>query len=92
MYDASTDAKFFKRKCYQGVSKSMIRLTIHALEHYNILLTCKNNEEMKRFLKRGKCGNKGKAQTANCWSNWIRSLTMIKNGTRKADKVPLLCW
>ena len=92
MYEASTVAKSYKKVCYHGISKSLMKFTIHALEYNNIKLSCKSPEEMKRFLKRGKCGNRGKRETTKCWTDWIYKLTMIKNVTESSNKVSHLCW
>ena len=92
MYEDTAHAKFFKHNCYQGITRSLVRQSILALEYNNVKLSCKNEDEMKRFLKRGKCGNRGKSGTTKCWSDWIDKLNRAKQIEDTTKRVPLLCW
>ena len=92
MWNKTNEAKFFKRKCFDGVPRHLVKFTITALERTNILLTCKNKDEMKGFLKRAKCGNKGQRGVAKCWSKWVDQLDIIRRDVNEIVKVALLCW
>ena len=86
------DARNFMKKCAKGESKTILSVTIHAVEKINVKTNCKNKNERRKLISSAKCANAGREASVKCWTQNINSMTAISNLTESKDKIPLLCW
>ncbi|CAG2173602.1 unnamed protein product [Oppiella nova] len=80
------------RKCAKDIAKTILSVSLHAMEKMLIKTSCRVKSERQKFILQGNCANNMHKDIVKCSQNNIKTITAInKNSTKSNTKIPLMC-